>query len=336
MVFFSAVVYAIVMVLLAEIVARVRDGQLQHTLYWPRFFGLYPPRRPVGLLMALLLAGNLLLLFVSCPIDAAIGARLRVLLLLLLLSHLGALTYLCAFVLSLSMEYDKANSEKIRAERFKSELIANVSHDIRTPLTSIISYVDLLKGLPIESADFTEYVNVLDRKTIRLKTLTSDLMEASKAGTGNLDVDMCEIDLVEIIGQVAGEFDDQLNERSVALVFRQPDTPVLTKADSRHLWRILENLFGNAAKYAMPGTRVFAEITLRDDKPVFFLRNTSQNPIDLPGDILTEQFIRDDRARHAEGSGLGLYIAKSLAELMGEQLVIRATGDLFEAEMLFG
>jgi len=237
----------------------------------------------------------------------------------------------------MSAEYDKANAGKIRAERFKAELITNVSHDIRTPLTSIINYVDLLKALPVEHPDFTEYVGILDRKAARLKTLIDDLMEASKASTGNMNVDMREIDLCEIAGQIAGEFDEQFTERNLTLVLRQPDQPVTANADSGHLWRVLENLFGNMAKYALPGTRVFAEIGLCDGKPTISLKNTSQNPIDQSGgDMLTEQFIRGDRARQAEGSGLGLYIAKSLVELMGGRFEIRASGDLFEVEIAFG
>ncbi|MCL2084880.1 MAG: HAMP domain-containing histidine kinase, partial [Oscillospiraceae bacterium] len=245
---------------------------------------------------------------------------------------LAVLTCICSHLLSLAGEYEKANAEKIRAERFKAELITNVSHDIRTPLTSIISYVDLLKALPVEREDFLDYVNVLDRKSARLKTLINDLMEASKAAAGNVAVDLREVDLSEIAGQIAGEFDDRFAERNLTFVLRQPDAPVSVHADSGHLWRVLENLFGNAAKYALPGTRVFAEISLRGGRAVLSLKNTSENPIDLPADALTEQFIRGDRARRTDGSGLGLYIAKSLTELMDGQFTIRSTGDLFEVE----
>ena len=356
----SAAAYAAAAILLSETAARLRDGVLSDTLHWIRFFKTYTVGQPIGFVMALLLIGDLLYLLVICPFNAG-DLRLGVPtfkpsqpltadgyyvfehqsyfnlpLFLFFVFLLVALTYFCTFVLSLSAEYDKANAEKIRAERFKSELITNVSHDIRTPLTAIISYVDLLKALPIENNEFAEYMGVLDRKTVRLKTLISDLMEASKAGTGNMAVDMREIDLAEIIGQIAGEFEDQFSERDLALVFRQPDTPASAQADSGLLWRVLENLFGNAAKYAMPGTRIFAETAMRDGRAVFLLKNTSQNPIDLDGDVLTEQFIRGDRARQTEGNGLGLYIAKSLAELMGGRFSIRATGDLFEVEIVFG
>jgi len=248
----------------------------------------------------------------------------------------NALSYFCAFVLGLSKDFEAANEEKLRAERFKAELITNVSHDIRTPLTSIISYVDLLKALPVEHDKFQEYIAVLDKKSARLSTLISDLMEASKAGTGNLPVHIEEIDLAEIAGQIAGEFDDGFARRGLTLVLRLPEQPVLVRADPAHLWRVLENLFGNAAKHALQGTRVFAELNQCDEQIVFSLKNTSQNPIDLNDDALMEQFIRGDRARNTEGSGLGLYIAKSLMERMGGQLAIEVDGDLFTAKLALG
>ena len=272
----------------------------------------------------------MLYLFVYTPLRLNFWGVIAALLLLL------ALSYFCSFVLSLSKKFEEANEEKLRAERFKAELITNVSHDIRTPLTSIISYVDLLKPLPIENAQFHEYVDVLERKSARLKTLISDLMEASKACTGNLPVKPEELDLGEILGQIAGEFDDSFTCHELTLVLRLPEEPVLVRADAAHLWRVLENLFGNAAKYALPGTRVFAEVVQRDGHVSFMLKNTSQAPIDPDDDaLLMEQFIRGDRARNTEGSGLGLYIAKSLMELMGGRLEIEANGDLFGAEVIW-
>lgn len=331
--FLSAAAYIVVMMLLAEAVARIRDRKLKQTLYWLRFFNQYSIRHPLGFMMAFILCGHLFYLFILCP-DRAMSTDLNAIMLFISIFTLITLTYFCTFLLSLSTEYDKANVEKIRAERFKSELITNVSHDIRTPLTSIINYLDLLKTLPVENTEFTEYVGILDRKAIRLKTLINDLMEASKASTGNMNVNIQEINLAEMVGQIAGEFDDPFNERDLTIVFHQPENSVLVQADSGHLWRTLENLFGNAAKYAMPGTRVFIEIVSRDSNSIVRLKNTSQNHIDLPGDALTEQFIRVDRARQTEGSGLGLYIAKSLVELMGGLFSIRVMGDLFEVEIM--
>ncbi|MCL2002875.1 MAG: HAMP domain-containing histidine kinase [Oscillospiraceae bacterium] len=346
-------VYVIVMTYFMETAARLRDRTMKDSLYWVRFFKQYPIWSPIGLLMALLLSGNLLCLYMWLPLNAIRGLyqettphlsgevigvyrdRLDISVALLLLFVLIGLTYFCAFVLSLSARYEKANAEKIRAERFKAELITNVSHDIRTPLTSIINYVDLLKALPVEHESFTEYVNVLDKKSTRLKMLINDLMEASKAATGNMAVNLREIELSEIVGQIAGEFEEPFTERGLTLVLRQPEQSVFIQADSGHLWRVFENLFGNAAKYALTGTRVFAEIVLRDSGAVFSIKNTSLNPIEISGDALTEQFMRGDRARQTEGSGLGLYIAKSLVELMGASFAVSTSGDLFEVGIMF-
>ena len=161
-------------------------------------------------------------------------------------------------------------------------------------------------------------------------------MDASKAGTGNVQVELQEINLIELIGQIAGEFDEQFTGRDITLVLRLPDEPVLIYADSRHMWRAMENIFANAVKYALAGTRVFAELICRKNTVMFSLKNTSGIPIDVSSESLTEQFIRGDRARESEGSGLGLYIAKSLVELMGGTFAIRVSGDLFEVEIVFG
>ena len=354
--FLSLAAYAVFVLFAAELLSRIRDKHLAKTLYWRRFFRRYTLKKPAGLLTALLLAGIVLYLCVLSPISVlrtepylyTAEGRESVLLhftdfpsppdftvFLFSLFALGALTYLCSFILTLSKEYEELNAEKVRAERFKAELITNVSHDIRTPLTSIINYVDLLKNLPVERVDYAEYVAILDKKAARLKTLIGDLMEASKAGTGNMSVERKEINLPEIVGQIAGEFDDRFTERDLTLVLRQPEQSVSVMADNAHLWRVLENLFGNAAKYALPGTRVFAEISVMNAKPVFSIKNVSQNPIDIPAEALAEQFMRGDRSRHTEGSGLGLYIAKSLTELMGCVFTVRASGDLFEANIMF-
>ena len=340
LIFLSAVVYLAVMLFLGEIIARARDGQLINTLYWVKFFRKYSVTSPPGFFMFIILIWDFFIILYICLLHF-IDLWYALAPLSLAVFTLIVLSWFCSFLLNLSAEYDRANIEKVKSERFKAELITNVSHDIRTPLTAVISYVDLMKGLRIENEDFTEYLEVLDRKTGRLKTLIDDLLEASKAGTGNLSIDLNELDLCEIIGQVAGEFDEQFTARDLRLVLRSPDQPVSILADRRHLWRALENLFGNAAKYALPGTRVFADIGLEDSAEVgaiggaavFSLKNVSLNPIDLPAGALTEQFIRGERARQTEGNGLGLYIAKSLVELMGGSFTIRASGDLFEVEI---
>jgi len=332
----SAIVYTVVMALIAEATARYRDKQIFSTLYWLQFFKQYPLQEPIGFIMALLLVIQLLYIMLVFPVSATKGyLGIEYFILVIVLLSLAILTYIGTFIMSLSSRYEEANIEKIRAEQFKVELITNVSHDIRTPLTSIINYVDLLKGLPIKRADFKEYVGILDSKASRLTTLIGDLMEASKASTGNVGVELSEVDLTEIVGQVAGEFDDQFKENELTLVMRQPEGPVMIFADSSHLWRVLENLFSNVVKYTQSGTRVFAEIALSDNRALFSMKNTSQAPIDLSSDMMTEQFIRGDKARQTEGSGLGLYIAKSLVELMGGSFTIRTNGDLFEVETMF-
>jgi len=323
MILFPFIAYASAMIAFGELVARLRDKTLVQTLYWVAFFKQFPIWYLVGALIALLLISQLsLLAFYSfTPVR------------LFALFAICVLTYFATFLLNLSQQYNNANQEKIRAERFKSELITNVSHDIKTPLTSIINYVDLLKKENIQGQP-AEYVQVLDKKSARLKILIEDLMEASKAGTGNLRVDKQEINLGELIGQVAGEFEDSFAARSLTLVMRQPEEPILTHTDSRHLYRVLENLFSNAAKYTLSGTRVFVESALNNGKPTIVLQNTSQNPVELSDAEATEQFIRGDKSRQTEGSGLGLYIAKSLVELMGGTLHISIIGDLFRVEIL--
>ena len=326
--FLPVACYALSILVLGELVARLRDGALLSTLYWLGFFKTYPVwRRPAGFFALLILASQIYVLSWNI-----VYTRLAA------LTAISALTYFAAFLVNISTQYEKVNEAKIKAERFKSELITNVSHDIKTPLTSIINYVDLLINEDLQG-QAAEYAQVLDRKSKRLKTLIDDLMEASKAGTGNVRVDMREIDLGEIVGQVAGEFEDIFDKNNLNLVIRCPDVPVLIQADSHCLYRALENLFSNAAKYALSGTRIFAQIekSSDSDRTRFTLKNTSQNPIDVEiadSEQLAEQFIRGDKSRQTEGSGLGLYIAKSLIELMDGKLNIDIIGDLFSVEIV--
>jgi len=300
----------------------LRDKALLPTLYWLTFYKMYRHQWPIWVSAFLLLAGQFYLVISGFP---SLTIALPII-------TISTLTYFAVFLLNLSVQFDEANKDKIRAERFKSELITNVSHDIKTPLTSIINYVNLLKneGLQGQAAN---HVEVLDKKSTRLKILIDDLMEASKASTGNMRVDMQEINFGELVGQVAGEFEDSFTDRGLTLVIRQPNNPVLIRSDSRHLYRTLENLFSNAAKYSLTGTRIFAETTPQDGKVLFTLQNTAQNPMELSGQDITEQFIRGDMSRHTEGSGLGLYIAKSLIELIGGDMHISILGDLFRVEI---
>ncbi|MCL2575913.1 MAG: HAMP domain-containing histidine kinase [Defluviitaleaceae bacterium] len=315
--------YFLAMMVFGEFLARLRDKVLLKTLYWLVFFKHYPLWRFMGFIVFIFLVSQLYLLVVYFFTPIRIFA----------LFTIAALTYFAAYMLNMAKEYEAANAEKIRAERFKAELITNVSHDIKTPLTSIINYVDLLKDEE-NAGKSAEYIAVIDKKSARLKVLIDDLMEASKAGTRNLRVDMQEINLVEIVGQVAGEFEYIFIEKGLTLVLRQPNEATFIKADSRHLHRVLENLFSNASKYALFGTRVFAEITLNDGKANFVIQNTSSELIDFAGSDVTEQFLRGDKSRQTEGSGLGLYIAKSLMELMGGEMQIHISGDLFKVVLI--
>ena len=324
--FFPISSYTLVMLVFGEFWARLRDKTLLSTLYWISFFKAYPIWKPIGFFALLLLASQLVLLIHFFPTIIRLFA----------LFTICTLTYFAAFLVSIGKSYDRANEEKIRAERFKSELITNVSHDIKTPLTSIINYVDLLKNTEMQGKP-AEYVQVLDKKSARLKSLIDDLMEASKAGTGNISIEMQNINLGEIVGQAAGEFEEIFSEKNLTLVLRQSGETMFIQSDSRHLYRALENLFSNCAKYALSGTRVFAEITRENGVTKLTLQNTSANPIDLYGERineLTEQFIRGDKSRQTEGNGLGLYIAKSLVELMGGKLQVTIIGDLFRVEVI--
>ena len=362
------IAYCLALLAFGELVARLRDRTFVKTLYWVSFFRVYSAWQPVGFLALLLLSAQIIIMvvFYSSPVVLAVSVFV-----------IGVFTYYAVHMISLAAEYDIAAADKIRAERFKSELITNVSHDIKTPLTSIINYVNLLNNEGLEG-QASGYVDVLVKKSARLKALIDDLIEASKAGTGNLGVELQEINLAEMVGQVAGEFEDVFAENGLTLVIRQPHitqeynppnsesrfasevhftprlddrpvpdgnitpkpeghpAPLSILADSRHLYRALENLFANAAKYSLRGTRVFAEIfpLLREGKVQFALQNTSAAPIEISGHELTEQFIRGDMARQTEGSGLGLYIAKSLVELMKGRLEIRVIGDLFRVEVV--
>jgi len=314
---------------------------------WSRI--IYFLRKPLNIAVSALMTLVFVLgvvLFWVC-VQLAFWGEFHLILITIAAFALFAVAYLNSFLSSLfavyEQKYEEANQDKIRAERFKSELITNVSHDIQTPLTSIINYTDLLRNLERSDEGFDEkfedYTEVLTRKSARLKVLTGDLIEASKAATGNVSVDMQPMNLVEIIWQIAGEFDDQFSKRNLEFVFDPPKEPFIVTADSRHLWRVLENLFGNMAKYSLEGTRTFAQLKYvqnlsQADMVRLVLKNTSTEPLDQLAGELTEQFIRGDKSRHTEGSGLGLYIAKSLTELMGGDLVVQVSGDQFGVALL--
>lgn len=219
---------------------------------------------------------------------------------------------------------------RLKSERFKTELITNVSHDIKTPLTSIINYVDLLEKENSENPKIQEYLAVLQRQSTRLKKLIEDLMEASKASTGNLSVQIqpCRLDV--LLEQMAGEYAEKLAAGNLQLLIDRPDGPVIAAADGRHLWRVLDNLLNNVCKYAQPDTRVYVDLTAHNGQARLTLRNISRSPLNVSGEELLERFVRGDSARHTEGSGLGLSIARSLMELQGGSLSLTVDGDLFK------
>lgn len=224
-----------------------------------------------------------------------------------------------------------AVDERMRSERFKAELITNVSHDLKTPLTSIINYVDLLKKEPIEDPTVQEYIAVLDRKSQRLKKLTEDLVEASKASTGSLNVVRERIGLVQLADQALAEYEERLAGKQLSTVRVFPEDEVWVEADGRHLWRVLDNLLSNCAKYALEGTRVYVEVQRFGDGAVLSVKNISREALNIPPELLVERFVRGDESRATEGSGLGLSIAQSLTELQNGQFTVSIDGDLFKA-----
>ena len=230
---------------------------------------------------------------------------------------------------SMGTGLEKAVGESLKSERLKTELITNVSHDLKTPLTSIISYIDLLKGENIENATAKEYINVLDERSHRLKQLVEDLVEASKAVTGNLKAELQVICLNELIGQAIGEYQDRIEANGLILVSDKIEE-VWAMADGRHMWRIMENLLANVCKYAMPHTRVYVEVYSDGDYGYCVIKNISKEPLNINPAELTERFVRGDAARTTEGSGLGLAIAKSLILLQQGLLDITIDGDLFK------
>ncbi len=228
-----------------------------------------------------------------------------------------------------------AIQEQMKSERLKADLITNVSHDIKTPLTSIINYVDLLKREEISDPKIKGYIDILDSKSQRLKQLTEDLVEASKISSGNIKLEFMNLNLNELVQQVNGEFDERFRDKNLSLVCVLGSEPLMIRADSRRIWRVLENLYVNVVKYAMPGTRVYVDAVKRNNKIVFSIKNISENPLNINADELTERFIRGDVSRSTEGSGLGLSIAKNLTTLQHGTFRIYLDGDLFKVTISF-
>lgn len=230
---------------------------------------------------------------------------------------------------------NRAVGERMKSERFRTELITNVSHDIKTPLTSIINYVDLLEKEQPENEKMREYLEVLDRQSAKLKKLIDDLLEASKASSGSLSVNLTECELGILLDQMAGEYSEKLSAAGLELILTKPEESVKIMADGRHMWRIFDNLLNNICKYAQRGTRVYLDLTADALKAAVTFRNISATRLNISGDELTERFVRGDSSRNTEGSGLGLSIAQSLAQLQKGALDITVDGDLFKVVLRF-
>lgn len=228
-----------------------------------------------------------------------------------------------------------AVDNSMKNERLKADLITNVSHDIRTPLTSIINYVDLLKREDIPNERVQSYLVVLEQKSQRLKQLTEDLLEASKISSGNITLQMERINFVELVYQTGGEFNEKFEAKGLTAITKLPREPVVIMADGRRIWRVVENLYNNVAKYAMANTRVYVDMMMEEGWVTLSIKNISQNALNIQADELTERFIRGDVSRSTEGSGLGLSIAKNLTELMEGKFEVYLDGDLFKVTISF-
>lgn len=235
---------------------------------------------------------------------------------------------------SISKGFSIALEQKMKSEHLKTELITNVSHDIKTPLTSIINYVDLLKKEHLEG-QAAEYIEVLDRQSRRLKKLTEDLVEASKASTGNLKVQLAPTDMGELAAQAVAEYEEKLENAHLEAVINGGDTPLFAMVDGNLTWRVLSNLLSNACKYSQPYTRVYIDIKKEKDTVILSMKNISRDALNIPAEELMERFVRGDSSRHTEGSGLGLNIAQSLVGLQKGTFSLEIEGDLFKAFVAF-
>lgn len=229
----------------------------------------------------------------------------------------------------------KAVEERMRSERMKTELITNVSHDIKTPLTSIINYTDLICKEPTDNEKIKEYSEVLLRQATRLKKLTENLVDASKAATGSMEVNLVPCEVGVLLTQAVGEFEQRLEEKGITLVTKSPEEPVNIMADSKLIWRVFDNLMNNICKYAQDHTRVYLSVEKKEGKAIISFKNISSYELDITADELMERFVRGDKSRHTEGNGLGLSIAKSLTDLQKGEMELSVDGDLFKVVLTF-
>ena len=249
--------------------------------------------------------------------------------------YTGLLKELAIYINDIAGGFTNAVNESIKSERLKTELITNVSHDIKTPLTSIINYVDLLKQEDIKDEKAKEYIEVLDNKSQRLKKLIEDLVEASKASSGNIKITKEVLNVNELLNQITGEFEDKFEKRGLKTISKLPEEKVFIKADSRYLYRVLENVYSNVAKYAEENSRVYVDCVIENDEVAIYVKNISKDELNISADELMQRFVRGDKSRNTEGSGLGLSIAKSLTELQDGTFNIYLDGDLFKVAIKF-
>ena len=237
------------------------------------------------------------------------------------------------YINDISNGFENAIQDRMKSERLKAELITNVSHDIKTPLTSIINYVDLLKQENIQNEKAKEYIGILDNKSQRLKKLTEDLVEASKVSTGNVSLNFEKINVVELIKQALGEFEDKFKKRGLEAIIYYNENEININADSRYMYRIIENLFSNISKYALENSRVYVDIKKTQNNVTIEMKNISKDRLNISADELMQRFVRGDKSRTTEGSGLGISIAQNLTELQNGQFRLKLDGDLFKIEL---
>ncbi len=234
-------------------------------------------------------------------------------------------------VIKIQEGFRKAVDQEVKSQRMKAELITNVSHDLKTPLTAIITYISLLKEKNVTEEQRKEYLDTLERKSLRLKALIEDLFEVSKANSQNITLNLVDVDIMNLVKQVQFEMSDKLNEANLDIRMNLTDEKIILSLDSQKTYRIFENLFGNVAKYAMPGTRVYVNGFCVDERVLITIKNISAQEITVDSSELMERFVRGDASRNTEGSGLGLAIVKSFAQLQGGELSLEVDGDLFKA-----
>lgn len=237
------------------------------------------------------------------------------------------------YINDISNGFENAIQDRMKSEKLKAELITNVSHDIKTPLTSIINYVDLLKQENIQNEKVKEYIGILDNKSQRLKKLTEDLVEASKVSTGNISLNLENINIVQLIKQALGEFEDRFKKRGLEIILDTPENEISIKADNKYMYRIIENLFSNISKYALENSRVYVDIKKTQKGTIIEMKNISKDRLNISADELMQRFVRGDKSRTTEGSGLGISIAQNLTELQGGAFRLKLDGDLFKVEL---